>query len=66
MRAVPGDIVKSRSTGELYRVKRIKEPVILLMAENTPGRFWLGCKESLELFYEKVNISNKIDFDSAG
>ncbi len=66
MRAVLGDIVKSRSTGELYRVKRIKEPVILLTAENTPDRLWLGCKESLELLYEKVDIPNEINFDSAG
>ncbi len=61
-----GDIVKSRSTGEFYRVKKIKGPVVLLEAENTPDKWWLGCGESLELLYEKVDILNEMNFNSAG
>ena len=66
MKTVLGDIVKSKSTGEFYKVKKIKEPVILLAAENTPNKLWLGNKESLELLYVKVDIQNQINFNSAG
>jgi hypothetical protein len=54
MKTVIGDFVKSKSTGELYKVKKIREPVILLEAENVPNKLWLGNKESLELLYDKV------------
>jgi hypothetical protein len=54
MRAVLGDMVKSKSTGEFYKVKRIKEPMFLLEAENMPNKLWLGNKDSLELLYDKV------------
>ncbi len=66
MKTLLGDIVKSRSTGESYRVKKIKEPVIVLEAENTPDKLWLGCRESLELLYEKVDILTEMNFNSAG
>jgi hypothetical protein len=54
MRAVLGDMVRSKSTGEFYKVKRIKEPMFLLEAENMPNKLWLGNKDSLELLYDKV------------
>ena len=66
MKTVLGDIVKSKSTGEFYRVKKIKEPVILLEAENTPDKLWLGNKESLELLYERLDPLKELDFSSAG
>lgn len=66
MKTALGDLVKSRSTGESYRVKKIKEPVIVLEAENTPDKLWLGCRESLELLYEKVDILKEMNFNSAG
>ncbi len=66
MKTVLGDIVKSKSTGEFYKVKKIKEPVILLEAENTPDKLWLGNKESMELLYVKVDLLNQINFNSAG
>jgi len=66
MKTVLGDIVKSKSTGEFYRVKKIKEPVILLEAEKTPDKLWLGNKESLELLYERLDPLKELDFSSAG
>jgi hypothetical protein len=65
MRTVMGDIVKSKSTGEFYKVKRIKEPVILLEAENVPNKLWLGNKESLELLYDKVENLEQQDLNAA-
>ena len=49
-----GDILKSKSTGELYKVKKIKMQTILLEAENIPNKVWLGNKECLEILYDKV------------
>ncbi len=66
MKTALGDIVKCKSSGEFFKVKKIKEPVVLLEAEKNPDKLWLGCKESLELLYEKVDILNKTSFKSAG
>jgi hypothetical protein len=65
MRTVMGDVVKSKLTGEFYKVKRIKEPVILLEAEDVPNKLWLGNKESLELLYDKVEYLEQQDFNAA-
>ncbi len=65
MRAVLGDMVKSKSTGEFYKVKRIKEPMFLLEAENVPNKLWLGNKDSLELLYEEVNHLKEPNLNSA-
>jgi hypothetical protein len=54
MKAVSGDILKSKSTGEFYKVKKIKEQIILLEAESIPNKVWLGNKECLEILYDKV------------
>ena len=37
MRPVMGDILKSKTTGEFYKVKKIKEQIILLQAEKIPN-----------------------------
>ena len=65
MRTVLGDKVKSKSTGEFYKVKKIKEPVILLEAENIPNKLWLGNKEALELLYDTVENLGGQNFNSA-
>jgi len=65
MKPVRGDIVKSKSTGEFYKVKKIKEPVILLEAENAPDKLWLGNKEALELLYDHVENPKEQDFNAA-
>jgi hypothetical protein len=54
MNPLIGDLMKSKLTGELYRVKRIKMQTVLLEGKNIPDKAWLGDKESLELFYEKA------------
>ena len=54
MKPVMGDILKSKTTGEFYKVKKIKEQIILLEAENMPNKVWLGNKECLEILYDKV------------
>jgi hypothetical protein len=54
MQPVTGDVLKNKSTGEFYKVKKVKERIILLEAENTPNKVWLGNKECLEILYDKV------------
>ena len=54
MKTILGDTVKSKATGEFYKVKKIKEPIFLLEAEDVPNKMWLGNKESLELLYDRV------------
>jgi hypothetical protein len=65
MKTVLGDIVKSKWTGEFFVVKKIKEQIFLLEAENVPNRFWLGNKESLELLYDKVENLEGQNLNSA-
>jgi hypothetical protein len=65
MKTALGDIVKSKSTGEFYQVKKIKEPVVLLEARNMPQKLWLGNHESLELLYEKVDDLREPNLNSA-
>ncbi len=54
MKPVAGDLLKNKSTGEFFKVKKVKERIILLEAENTPNKVWLGNKECLEILYDKV------------
>jgi hypothetical protein len=54
MKATTGEIVRSRASGELYRVKRIKLEKVLLEAEGRPNKAWFGDHGILEIFYEKL------------
>jgi hypothetical protein len=54
MKTATGDILRSKSTGELYKVKKIKMQTILLEAESIPNKVWLGNKECLEILYDKI------------
>jgi hypothetical protein len=54
MKPATGDLLKNKSTGELYKVKKVKERIILLEAENTPNKVWLGNRECLEILYDQV------------
>jgi hypothetical protein len=65
MKAVLGDTVKSKWTGEFFKVKKIKEQIFLLEAENVPNKFWLGNKESLESLYDKVENLEGQNLNSA-
>ena len=65
MKTAMGDILKSKLTGELYKVKKIKMQTVLLEAENTPNKVWLGNKECLEILYDKVENREKQEFNPA-
>jgi len=54
LKTLMGDTLKSKLTGELYEVKRIKMQTVLLGAKSNPNKAWIGDKEILELFYEKA------------
>jgi len=54
MKPVTGGVLRSRSTGEFYKVKKIKEQIVLLEAESVPNKMWLGNRECLEILYDKV------------
>jgi len=65
MKTVLGDVVKSKSTGEFYKVKKMKETMFLLEAENVPNKLWLGNKDSLELLYDRVESQEEQSPNSA-
>jgi hypothetical protein len=64
METVMGDTLKSKSTGELFKVKKIKMQTILLEAENIPNKVWLGNKECLEILYDKVENQKRQKLNS--
>ena len=53
MATVEGDRFKDKSTGQVYKVRKIKNGTIILEAEDTPNKFWIG-DGFLELFFEQV------------
>ncbi|HMK75096.1 MAG TPA: hypothetical protein VK568_02815 [Thermodesulfobacteriota bacterium] len=54
MQPVMGDLLKNKSTGEFYKVKKVQERIVLLEAEDIPNKVWLGNKECLEILYDRV------------
>ncbi len=54
MTAIEGEILKNRSTQDLFKIKKIEEEKVVML-ENEEGfvRIWLP-KEHLESFFEKV------------
>jgi len=66
MRPIMGDVLKSKSTGEFYKVKRIKEQIILLEAEDMSNKLWLGNDELLELLYDRVEDWEGENLNSPG
>jgi len=53
MAIVEGDRFKDRSTGQVYKVRRIKGGTVILEAEDTPNKFWIG-DEMMDLFFERT------------
>jgi len=53
MAVLEGDRLKDRFTGQLFVVKKIMDRTILLEAEGTPDRFYLG-DALIELLFEKA------------
>jgi len=58
MAIVEGDRFKDRSTGQIYKVKRIKGGTVILEAEDNPNKFWMG-DGILDLLFESVKSQEK-------
>ena len=53
MATVEGDRFKDKSTGQIYKVRKIKNRIVILEAEDTPNKFWIG-DEMMDLFFERA------------
>ena len=53
MEIIEGDRLKDRLTGQSFIVKKIMDRTILLEAEGTPDRFYLG-DAIVELLFERA------------
>jgi hypothetical protein len=53
MATVEGDRFKDKSTGQIYKVRKIKNRTVILEAEDTPNKFWIG-DEMMDLFFERA------------
>jgi hypothetical protein len=51
MTIVEGDRFKHIITGQLFKVKIIKNGTIILECEDTPSRWWIG-NGDVDLFFE--------------
>lgn len=58
MRIKERDRIRSNLTGKVYKVKRIKDRMVVLESEDGSNQV-LTEKENLKLFYEKVENENK-------
>ncbi len=58
MAIVEGDRFKDRSTGQVYKVRRIKGGTVILEAEDNPKKSWMG-DGILDLFFESVKSQKK-------
>jgi hypothetical protein len=53
MAIAEGDKFKHKLTGQLYRVKIVKNGTVILESEGSPNRMWFGDKD-VELFFERA------------
>ena len=53
MTILEGDKLRDRLTGQSFIVKKIIDRTIILQAENTPDRFYLG-DAIVELLFERT------------
>ncbi len=58
MKVKEGDRYREKSTGQPWRVSKIRNGTIVLEAEGTINRFWAG-DGFLELFFERVEPRKK-------
>lgn len=54
MTIAEGKKFKDRSTGEIYRVRKFENGIVILEAENTINRFCIG-EILLDLFLEQIS-----------
>jgi hypothetical protein len=53
-----GEKFKHKFTGQLYRVKIVKNGTVVLESEDSPNRIWFGDKD-VKLFFEAVERRRK-------
>jgi hypothetical protein len=53
MTILEGDRLRDRFTGQLFIVKKVVDRTIILEAEDTPNRFYLG-DAVVELLFERT------------
>jgi hypothetical protein len=58
MAITEGEKFKHKFTGQLYRVKIVKDGTVILESEDSPNRMWFGDKD-VELFFETVKRRRK-------
>lgn len=58
MAITEGDKYKHKFTGQVYKVKIIKNGTVILESKDSPNRMWFGDKD-LELFFETVGRGKK-------
>jgi len=58
MKVEEGDRYREKSTGQPWRVTKIKNGTIVLEAEGMSHRFWAG-DGLLDLFFEKIENQKK-------
>ena len=60
MAILEGDKLRDRFTGQSFIVKKIMNRTIILEAENTPDRFYLG-DAIVELLFERAENRDDIN-----
>ncbi len=58
MAITEGEKFKHKFTGQLYRVKIVKDGTVVLESEDSPNRMWFGDKD-VGLFFETVKRRRK-------
>jgi hypothetical protein len=58
MAITEGEKFKHKFTGQLYRVKIVKNGTVILESEDSPNRIWFGDKD-VKLFFEAVERRRK-------
>jgi hypothetical protein len=58
MAITEGEKFKHKFTGQLYRVKIVKNGTVVLESEDSPNRIWFGDKD-MKLFFETVKRGKK-------
>jgi len=60
MAVLEGDRLKDKFSGQFFIVKKIKDRIVLLEAEGTPDRFYLG-DALVELLFERAENPDRLN-----
>lgn len=58
MAITEGDKFKHKFTGQVYKVKIIRDGTVVLESKDSPNRMWFGDKD-VELFFETIKRGKK-------